>query len=519
MNASGTTHINRNSNIHYAVLILIVLSGFLLRFYGIWFGYPLVTHPDEPYIVNRALKILHDGDLNPHFFDYPSLTIYLQAVICAVTEAYQYLIHGVHPNEFPNVFFYISGRGFAAIASSLSIVIVWIIGRKFISPISGIVAAGLVAFSPLHVSNSYLVKPDIWIAIFTTIVLYFSFRIFESGRLRDYLLGGLFVGLATGSKYPAFISFITIFVAHILYSQNQKINVINKKIIFSAITSGLTFFVTTPYSIFDFKTFSSNLHRVGKGYLMGHPGPAAVGNHTYSLYGETIYTADGLGLFAVMLAIIGLFYCFQKKKYEYLLLIAFPLLLYFFVGYFNAFYPRNIVAAIPPLALLSAYGLHALLSKPFTGDKYFYLAGISALSFMFMAGPLLSKSFDETYSTTLPDTRWLSVQWIQNHIPRGSTIARENYTPPIEHFSKNFNVIYLGVSGAYRHASMIDSSVDYIILSSGDYSRFFDGTGRYADQIKYYSDLFNHHQLVFEINPESGISTGPTILIFSNSNQ
>jgi len=52
---------------------VIVLLALLLRFPGVFSGYPLVLHPDEPTLVDAARAMVLSGDLNPHFFRYPSL--------------------------------------------------------------------------------------------------------------------------------------------------------------------------------------------------------------------------------------------------------------------------------------------------------------------------------------------------------------------------------------------------------------------------------------------------------------
>ncbi len=42
---------------------------------------PFVYHPDEPDVVGRAVTMLVTGDLNPHWFHYPTLPIYLYAAV------------------------------------------------------------------------------------------------------------------------------------------------------------------------------------------------------------------------------------------------------------------------------------------------------------------------------------------------------------------------------------------------------------------------------------------------------
>ena len=68
------------------LMITILITAFVIRILNIRYGYPLQTHPDEPVLVNAALNMINTGDLNPHNFQYPSLNIYLQALLFFVLQ-------------------------------------------------------------------------------------------------------------------------------------------------------------------------------------------------------------------------------------------------------------------------------------------------------------------------------------------------------------------------------------------------------------------------------------------------
>ena len=71
----------------------------------------------------------------------------------------------------------------------------------------------------------------------------------------------------------------------------------------------------------------------------------------------------------------------------------------------------------------------------------------------------------------LPDTRWVSIEWIKKNIPEGSTIGREHYTPPLEEYTDNYKVTFLGIVALPRKLEEIEK-LEYMILSSEDYDRF-----------------------------------------------
>ena len=65
-------------------LAAVLALAFLLRVWGIGFGVPDVeARPDEALVVGMAVRFL-SGDLNPHYFQYPSFFLYLVGAVMAV---------------------------------------------------------------------------------------------------------------------------------------------------------------------------------------------------------------------------------------------------------------------------------------------------------------------------------------------------------------------------------------------------------------------------------------------------
>src|ERR1041385_8451911 len=57
-------------------LFAVTVLALCLRITALRYGLPFHYHWDEPTIMNRAVR-MGGGDLNPHFFYYPSLLMYL----------------------------------------------------------------------------------------------------------------------------------------------------------------------------------------------------------------------------------------------------------------------------------------------------------------------------------------------------------------------------------------------------------------------------------------------------------
>ena len=55
----------------------VLMIGIALRGYTLGYDLPYIYHPDEPVNVDITQQVFKSGDLNPHFFVYPSLLYYV----------------------------------------------------------------------------------------------------------------------------------------------------------------------------------------------------------------------------------------------------------------------------------------------------------------------------------------------------------------------------------------------------------------------------------------------------------
>src|SRR5438876_2833656 len=61
--------------------------GLALRLWGLTWGLPWAFHPDEIYYVDKAEEMVRTGDLDPRYFQNPTLFTYLVAVELVVIRA------------------------------------------------------------------------------------------------------------------------------------------------------------------------------------------------------------------------------------------------------------------------------------------------------------------------------------------------------------------------------------------------------------------------------------------------
>src|ERR671922_2945572 len=155
-------------------LAAILAGAAALRVVGIEYGLPFgnLLNPDEQSIVPRAWKLVHGGGGDPHWFDYPSLLMYVNAPFQAWHDKPSYL----------------TARIVAVLLGAGAIAAAWWLGRRaFGTPTAGLVAAAVVAGFTIHVAYSRVAVTDVPLTLGVAVALGLMVR----GRLE-------FAGVAVG---------------------------------------------------------------------------------------------------------------------------------------------------------------------------------------------------------------------------------------------------------------------------------------------------------------------------------
>ena len=506
----------------FGLTLLVLIAAFAIRYTGIMFGYPLPVHPDEPRLVETALGMVESGDLNPHFFNYPTLNIYLQALLYAVIGLVARPFAGVASTpEIPVIIFYIWGRLLIVLLSTATIYITYMIGRRLIHPVAGLAAACFIGASYLHIANSFTITVDASVAFWSSLAVLMAALIYTRGpRLSYYLLGGLFVGFAISSKYTAFVAALPIVVAH-FYRARQGRGWLDRKIVLGLLIIPLAFVLTTPYAVLDNAAFMDAIAAEGRHYRTGHPGHESESGASFGEYASYL-VVEGYGVLPMLLAGCGVLWLLARDWKKAVFLLSFPLLLFLFVGQYKTWFPRNIVATIPFLAVFSGAAVYGLIewcvrivrrraAWPHRPTAAVYL--LAAVLVLVSISGQIARSREEIRVLTLPDTRWASLQWIRENLPAGARLGREHYTPPVEEWTDQFQARYLGYFAVLHRMPEI-RRMDYMVVSSEDYERYVDHPGDYPREARAYNTFFAGNELVKEFVPDGRTLGGPTIRIY-----
>ncbi len=200
----------------------IVLIGGLLRFLGLGFGLPLQFHPDEHLYREAVSGFAESGTLEPRMYAYGGLAYY--PLHAALKTGYA-LERALRPDAAPESFArYVEDeervtryqRGLSAALGTLTLLVVFLLGRALHSSFAGLLAAFLLAVVPLHVRDSHFGVMDVPLGLLVALALFLAVRAAQHGALRSFLAAGALIGAAAAMKYLPGVLLLPLWLAALL---------------------------------------------------------------------------------------------------------------------------------------------------------------------------------------------------------------------------------------------------------------------------------------------------------------
>jgi 4-amino-4-deoxy-L-arabinose transferase-like glycosyltransferase len=349
----------------------------VLRAVGIQYGLPFgnLLNPDEQSIVPRAWKIVHGGGGDPHWFDYPSLVMYVNAPF----QAWQ---------DRPS---FLTARIVAIAIGLLSIAAAWWLGRRSYG--SGVVPAAIVAVCTIHVAYSRAAVTDVPLTLGVTVAL----ALMITGRIE---LAGLATGLATGFKYPGVFLLVPLVAA--AWGRWWRLAAAVAAMV-------LTFLATSPFALVHGRQAWHEAFRVQRlarrgwlGFEHDHSAPIAFVDRLWHGLGPVLIIC-GAGL---VLALI-------RRRRADLVLASFVLVYFADLVTLRAHFDRYTLPLVPPLAALAGR-----------------LRPLAPVTLLLLVVPLTWAIRDDK-RLTKTDTRVIAAGWIDGHLATGTTIAADPSTPQL----------------------------------------------------------------------------------------
>jgi hypothetical protein len=411
----------RGSRSQTPILVLIILLGFLLRLIGITWGLPHPSthwhsfHPDEFQIVEPAFAIsrslgTQNGDFNPHNFIYGNLLQNLDALVLKLAS---WAGTTTLPEGMGTI--YLWPRLVTVLFGTLTILLLYRIGKNLGHPWIGLLAAALLAFAPGHALHSSFATVDVPATFFAVLCLLQGLRTIDAPRNKHAILGGVAAGLAASAKYPSGLVLLILWLG--LFLGRHKL----RSYLSSALAAFLAFALTSPYVFIAFDEFSRAIQgvaansRIGMVFLFAGMGDG----WTYQCLRSLPYILGIPTFFASILSFPFLVRRFGKKT---LLLLAYLGLFFFYTGLSKNLFLRYALPLAPILCLLGAsFPLLGIRNRRAQIGVSFSLVGVAVfLSVLVMGFKAESDPRDQARA------------WFWAEVPAGTKVGVPNWPGPLE---------------------------------------------------------------------------------------
>lgn len=486
----------------------VLIAAAVLRLWAIHRGIPYAVQVDEPEIVERAVNMMRSGSLNPHFFDYPGLSIYVQLVVSILR-----FISGAITGEWSSLAqasagsFYLWGRIVTAGFGIATVLLVYQAGMRW-GARHALLASGLMAVLPLHVRYSHYVLTDTPLTFFAGLTLLLSLAAHERGTLGSFVLAGAAAGLAAATKYNGGVALIMPLLACWM---TVPLRPGRLKTAFATIAaSGFAFLVFAPYTILDLPGFLDSFARLANQYRV-----AVIGESLWVLYLKYLLRhAFGWPAFLLALGGMGLGVVRLVRgpgRVRWTLAVVFPLVYYTMLTTQNIVFARYLLPLTPSLCVLTAAGVVSGVSllRRYEIPRAARTALIAGLTIAALLPPALI-SIRSDRDMARESTIDQAYAWILQNIPGGASIVMERRSmllPP------QYRATYLT---KLRHKSYEDLRSDgtqYVVANSDAFGPALAAPHQYPDDYNDYMRLFTQSREIYSVKPTPNLP-GPELRIF-----
>ncbi len=469
-------------------LVAIVVLALVIRLFGLNWDSGFHLHPDERMIIMTSQN-LSPTNLNPKFFAYGSFPLYLLKFVSSLFSYDSYQL-------MPFV-----GRPVSALADTIVVILIYKICLSlFKSSKTALISAFIYAISVLPVQLSHFYAVDTLLNLFVWLTLSSLISLKQKPSFKQVILTCLCFSLAVTTKISAIILVLPFFLVFVSQLRSHL------KLYLIAPLAILFFcFIFEPYAFLDFDTF---IRQIKEQQAMTKD--AFVFPYTLQYVGTLAYLHPlkniflwGFGPVFSILALTAFPKFLKKINFPKIILLSFVLTYFLVTGRFAVKFMRYYLLLYPFLAILAALSLQKL--KPI-----FYLLFLPQIFWLL--------AFLSIY--TQPNTRLQATTWLLDHVPAGSTIAREHWDDGIPLGYHDYQYLELPLyepdsDQKWQAINQDLASSDYLIIASHrlylPLSKLTDCSVLprhrcYPQTQKYYQQLFSgqlNYQLVkqFQVQP------------------
>jgi hypothetical protein len=434
-----------------------------LRAWSLRHGFPYAYNVDEdghfaPVAVNTVLT-----GWNPHYFENPPALSYLLRLVFQAGWGKGGLVVQWANDPEPML---LAARWASALLGSLTCVVVALAGARLFSRFAGFVAGIILAVAVLPVFYGHLALNDVPALLPIAIALFAVAGLLNSrlaagpaeavaeestfgapqrsGRLADWALAGLAVGVAASTKYTAAVVLVAVICAAVPFGRRAL-----RGLLISGVAALAGFAITNPYALLSLGEFRAGLSRQSDfssqkliGLWTANP---------FAYYGSVALW--GFGLLPLLAALVGFVVLVRTDRVKAAVLTLAPLALLaslsvnLILSGEGQMYSRWLLPAFPFLCLLAGFGASVVVPRVAAALRPRGQAAIApdssagiewssracaaaalVVTALAAQGVFLSARTNTVLAHT--DTRQQLRDWMVTHVGRDSKIVIEAFSMP-----------------------------------------------------------------------------------------
>ena len=354
------------------LLLSVCATAFALR-------WPLVNandhyfkDEDDSRQFNRAVEMARDGDLNPRYFNKPSLNFYLR--IPVVLGSYSFAKSRGEIQSIDEIRtrdpFGLSGLSFATSHPTIlrwnrifSICLsVGVVALAFLIAIQlgrgpgyASLAALITALSPEVLKNSHIIGVDVLMAFVCLACTSVGIHSVSKPSRATLVLSGILAGLAGAAKYNALPIVLVPLSVWALKERTRY------GLFLALVSPGVGFFLGCPYSLLSLPEFAQAVAQEAWHYsVAGHAGHSAEPGLEQAIFYFGWLIAEGVGVAAGGLALASSVYFVKRRNFEIAVFLSFPIAYSLLMIFQKTNFTNNLVVMVPYVAIMAVCGLARL---------------------------------------------------------------------------------------------------------------------------------------------------------------
>jgi Dolichyl-phosphate-mannose-protein mannosyltransferase len=460
-------------------LALVLAAALLLRLWGVKQGMPYAYNADEnAHFVPGAIGLFGHG-WDPHYFVNPPAYTYLLHVVFDVWFGGRGGVSKALATNPTEVF--VVARVTAAVVGVLAVWLVYLAGARLFDRAVGLLAAALLAVSFLAVFYSHLALNDVPTLAPIALSLWGTAGILREGRVRDYLIAGVGLGLACATKYTGGVVLLPLLTAAgIQFAAPGGPGRALRGTVLAGIVAVGAFLVANPYALLDFAAFRDGLQHQADAAedVAGKLGLTQTSGHLYYLWTFTW----GLGWVPLVAAVAGAVVLGFEDRRALLVLGPAPVAYVLFMGTQERFFGRWLLPIFPIACLLGAFAI-VRLAQLAARRAPALAPALAVLGAVVLLGQGIVYSLHSAMTLSRTDTRNATRAWLVEHVAPGTKIVVEPVVP--DAWATDIGHPYAGTANGARWSKYPTSRSN--IANDGS---FIPGPGRIVNIEDYERTLY-----------------------------